>query len=172
MAGGEDFAQYFTGQKLYGNDFSPTEIQDWYEDEREGYADLGARDASTYSYQYHAFNASLMFNDLPKTKFDRVLGFGSAYGDELIPILPSIGEIVVIDPSDAFVSDKIHGVPASYVKPTHSGKIAFEDNAFNLITCFAVLHHIPNVSFVLSEMARVLKPGGFSVTARASSFDG
>ena len=32
--------------------------------------------------------------------------------------------------------------------------------AFALVTCFGVLHHIPNVSFVMSELGRVLEPGG------------
>jgi SAM-dependent methyltransferase len=30
----------------------------------------------------------------------------------------------------------------------------------DLVICLGVLHHIPNVSHVLSEMARVLRPGG------------
>jgi ubiquinone/menaquinone biosynthesis C-methylase UbiE len=37
----------------------------------------------------------------------------------------------------------------------------FPDETFDLITCISVLHHIPNVSFVLSELCRVLKPDGY-----------
>ncbi len=34
------------------------------------------------------------------------------------------------------------------------------DASFDLVVCFGVLHHIPNVSHVIKEISRVLKPGG------------
>ena len=36
----------------------------------------------------------------------------------------------------------------------------FESNSFDLITCFGVLHHIPNVSHVMGECYRTLTHGG------------
>lgn len=36
----------------------------------------------------------------------------------------------------------------------------FKSNSFDLITCFGVLHHIPNVSHVISECYRCLTHGG------------
>jgi ubiquinone/menaquinone biosynthesis C-methylase UbiE len=48
-----------------------------------------------------------------------------------------------------------------YVKPDICGNINFLDNTFDLITSFDTLHHIPNVSFVLNELSRVLKSGGY-----------
>jgi ubiquinone/menaquinone biosynthesis C-methylase UbiE len=47
------------------------------------------------------------------------------------------------------------------VKPSPNGLLPFENNTFDLITCFGVLHHIPNVSAVVSELARTLQPGGY-----------
>jgi SAM-dependent methyltransferase len=41
------------------------------------------------------------------------------------------------------------------------GRLPLPDRTFDLITCFGVLHHIPNVSFVTAELARTLKPGGY-----------
>lgn len=40
-------------------------------------------------------------------------------------------------------------------------KSPFEDNSFDAIICNAVLEHVPNVHVVMSELARVLKPGGY-----------
>lgn len=40
------------------------------------------------------------------------------------------------------------------------GSIDFPDNFFDLILCFATLHHIPNVTFVISELFRTLRGGG------------
>jgi 2-polyprenyl-3-methyl-5-hydroxy-6-metoxy-1,4-benzoquinol methylase len=46
------------------------------------------------------------------------------------------------------------------MKPAISGDISLPDNAADLATCLGVLHHIPNASHVLREIARVMKPGG------------
>jgi ubiquinone/menaquinone biosynthesis C-methylase UbiE len=47
-----------------------------------------------------------------------------------------------------------------YIKPNILGNLDFADNSFDLIVSFSVLHHIPNVSYVMSELIRVLKPNG------------
>ncbi|MDE5606529.1 MAG: methyltransferase domain-containing protein [Bacteroidales bacterium] len=41
------------------------------------------------------------------------------------------------------------------------GCIDLPNDFADLITCFSTLHHIPNVTYVLNELFRVLKPGGF-----------
>lgn len=158
-----DLAPYFSGEKLYGDDLSASEIERWFEQEREGYADLGAKDAVSYEYHYHALNRLHCFARLPDRRFPRVLGYGSAYGDELAPIAGRAEQITVVDPSDAFVRETIHGVPARYVKPAPSGDLPFEDGAFDLVCCFGVLHHVPNVSHVVREFARVLAPSGYAL---------
>ena len=151
---------YFAGKALYGDDFNLEQIAQWYEDEREGYADLGARDRSTYRYDAHELNRQHIFRFLPAGRFERVLGLGSAWGDEFLPILDRIGDLTIVDPSDSFVSDRVGTTPVCYVKPLPSGKLPFDDASFDLATCFGVLHHIPNVSTVVAELGRVIKPGG------------
>jgi SAM-dependent methyltransferase len=158
-----DIEAYLSGQRLYGDDFDAEQIAHWYADEKEGYADLGARDASTYEYGYHALNSRHAFRFLEGTKFPQVMGFGSAYGDELLPIISRIGHLTVVDPSDAFRRAEVHGVPATYLRPDPSGTLPMPDNSFDLITCLGVLHHIPNVSAVVKEFARTLKPNGHIV---------
>lgn len=39
----------------------------------------------------------------------------------------------------------------------------FEDDTFDSIICNAVLEHVPEIEKVMSELARVLKPGGHAV---------
>ena len=153
---------FFSGNKLYGDDFSIEEISQWYDTEAEGYANLGSKDRSKYKYPYHNMNIYFGFNYLPKEiRFNNVLGLGSAYGDEFLPILNRIDAITILEPSDQLNVLKIGNITPNYSKPEINGKINFENEVFDLIICFGVLHHIPNVSYVLSELARVTKRNGY-----------
>lgn len=151
----------FAGRKLYGDDFTPEQIEQWFQQESEGYADLGNKDLSTYTYQYHTLNHIHGFRHLAKNKiFENVLGFGAAWGYEFEPLINRIGKLTIIEPSDHLRSEQIGRVRPVYVKPRMDGLLEFPDNSFDLVTSFSTLHHIPNVSHVLSEIIRVLKPGG------------
>ncbi|MDB4766596.1 methyltransferase domain-containing protein [bacterium] len=154
-------SEYLAGDALYGDDFSLEEIEQWFKDEEEGYANLGAGDKSNYSYQYHELNKRHAFRRLAGRVFPNALGLGSAYCDELEPIAGQISKITVLEPSSAFDSTKnVLQIPCEYIKPNSSGIMPFEDETFDLISCLGVLHHIPNVSFVLSECHRCLAKGG------------
>ncbi|HEV7929784.1 MAG TPA: hypothetical protein VGP12_06595, partial [Nitrosospira sp.] len=119
---------YLDGKLLYGNDFDDTQIAEWYADEEEGYANLGAKDAAAYKYAYHDLNIRHVYRHLHRETFPNVMGFGSAYGDELQPIISRIGKITIVDPSDSFIRETVHGVPAKYVKPSPNGRLPLEDD--------------------------------------------
>jgi SAM-dependent methyltransferase len=156
---------YFSGKQLYGDDFTIDQIRDWYIAEEEGYAHL-IKDKKhnineAYIYQYNSMNTRFGFNYLKKDSYySNVLGFGSAYGHEFFPIIEKIKKITIVEPSDILVSKHLMHLKPLYIKPDMSGKLPFIDNSFDLITCFSVLHHIPNVTYVLGELIRVLKPEG------------
>ncbi len=46
----EDIQEYLDGKKLYGDDFNLDEIKRWFEDEKEGYANLGAKNKERYRF--------------------------------------------------------------------------------------------------------------------------
>lgn len=156
---GDRMDNYFSGKKLYGDDFSALEVADWFKDEEKGYFDLEERDSKA-DYGYSALNWQHGFRFISHRTFQRVLGVGSAYGHELYPILGNAGSIVVLEPADGFHSGDLKGVPIDYVKPLADGQLPFKKGEFDLVTCFGVLHHIPNVSKVLGEIYRCLRPGG------------
>ena len=81
--------------------------------------------------------------------------FTDAYGTAVTVINPKAKYKVVIEAH----ADEIAWF-VNYISPDVSGVMPFNDNSFDLVTCFGVLHHIPNVSFVISEVFRVLKQGG------------
>ena len=152
---------YLSGLHLYGNDFSLEEIRKWYEDEQEGYANLGNKDKLAYNYQYSEMDKLFGYRYIDKSiKFSNVLGLGSAYGHEFLPIINQIENLTIVEPSEKLRSDKLCDLVPTYVKPELNGKLNFKDNTFDLIVSFSVLHHIPNVSFVMEELYRVLKPNG------------
>ncbi|MBE7554810.1 MAG: methyltransferase domain-containing protein [Anaerolineales bacterium] len=161
MAKHENIQEYLNGKKLYGDDFTPAELKEWFEDELEAYANMGAKDRANYQYPYHVLNYQYGYRFLPDQKFPNILGFGSAYGDELKPILEKIDRITITEPSDVLRNQEINGHPITYVKPNFDGSLPFTDNYFDLITCFGVLHHIANINTVLGEFYRCLKPSGF-----------
>lgn len=158
-----EFQRYFRGDALIGDDYDADEIASWFADEAEGYASLGANDRQKYSYGYHELNRALGFSRLGQKNFENALGVGSAYGDEFIPIADRLGNITILDPSDYFTVDNVAGVPVRFIKPDVTGTMPFKENSFDLLTCLGVLHHIPNVSHVISEFYRVLRPGGFAL---------
>jgi len=155
--------EYLSGEKLWGDNFSLEQIKSWFDDESHGFDELdGEAGKKPEEYEFHPLNRFYGFSKLPKnTKFSKALGFGSAWGYEFEPYKYSIDHITIIEPSDVLVKKSIGQIIPIYVKPSVSGKIEIPDNTFDLITCFGVLHHIPNVSYVLSELLRVLKPEGF-----------
>jgi SAM-dependent methyltransferase len=159
----EDLTEYFAGRKLYGDDFTPRQIAQWHEDEREAYADLLADQAGPDEYWYHALNVRHGYSRIPGGPWARVLGLGSARGEEFLPVIGRVRDLTIVDPSDRFVGSMVGGVRPRYIKPTVEGVLPFADGTFDLLTCFGVLHHIPNVSFVLREMFRVLGPGGHAL---------
>ena len=154
------------GEILFGDDFSTEEITQWFEDEREGYFNLyhgtdKPEAPQNLTYEYAELAEQHCFKWLPMRRFAHALGIGSAHGAELKPILARCKSITVLEPSDGFASTLIDGKPVKYIQPLPSGLMPFSSAAFDIIVCFSVLHHIPNVSTVISEMFRVLEPGGF-----------
>ena len=146
---------------MYGDDFTFDEIRQWYEDEKEGYAELVKNYPKSYHYGYHKVNQLFGYRFLPKRKYKNVLGIGSAYGDEFSPISAMTENVYILEPSDNLKSSKIGETSVVYKKPNINGSIDFPDNYFDLIVCLGTLHHIPNVTYVLSELYRCLNRGGY-----------
>jgi len=156
------FERYCDGNALVGNDFSLGEIKEWFRDEAEAYYNLPL-EQELGLYSYHARNWRHGFRYLPSSPFEHVLCLGGAFGDELQPVLNRAKRVTVLEPASGFQNPRFE-----YVEPVPSGRMRFADNTFDLVTCFGVLHHIPNVSTVISEMARCTRPSGWQLICEPS----
>lgn len=162
-------ANALAGRSLYGNDFSPSEIAAWFEDEREGYFNMyyGADAApvvpaaTVTQYEYAALAELHGYRWLPTRPWRHVLGIGSATGMELRPVIPQAQELTILEPASGFASTEIDGKPVRYLQPDASGLMPFPAATFDLVVCLSCLHHVPNVGTVLQEIGRVLEPGGY-----------
>jgi SAM-dependent methyltransferase len=159
----DDYYKYFNGELLYGDDFSKDEIEQWFHQEEEAYANMCGNDiVASDLYMYRHVNILYGYKYLKEQQiFNNVLGFGSSWGYEFLPIINKISKLTIIEPSIQTRSAKLGNIIPVYKTPNIEGKIDFPDGMFDLITCFSALHHIPNVTFVLNELFRVLQPGGY-----------
>lgn len=158
-----------SGRSLYGDNFSPDEIREWYDSEVTGYFDLLSKhykltdEDNKYNYEYVALNHFHAIGALLDKQFDTCLALGCAAGDDIAPLAAVVRRFIAIEPAENWWQHEIGGKPANYMKPSAIGDIELESATVDLATSFGVLHHIPNVSHVVGEISRVLKPGGLFV---------
>ncbi|STX29736.1 3-demethylubiquinone-9 3-methyltransferase [Legionella beliardensis] len=108
----------------------------------------------------------------------RVLDVGCGvghWGFMLNEILPETATLAGIDREPDWVKDATeraydYGLSERYsYQQGDANNIPFEDNTFDMVTCQTLLIHVANVDHVLSEMIRVLKPGGLLVTVEPNN---
>jgi len=152
--------EFLRGEKLYGDDFSLQQLEEFYKEEQDAYFDLFIEGKYKPFRNNDILHKIYGFDYLIKNlkMFNKVLGFGSADGRELLPIINKIKNLTIVESSEKyFENDKSY----KYIKATISGVLSFPDNQFDLIVSFATLHHIANVSKVISEFYRCLRPGAY-----------
>jgi SAM-dependent methyltransferase len=154
-------ARYFSGATLYGDDFDEANIRRWYEEEEHAYYDL-VQTYDNYKYDYNAANQFYTYRFLNR-RYECCVAIGCATGDDVAPLGDRVDHFVAIEPAEKWWKPEIGGRPARFIKPSLFGDIPLRDESADLIVCLGVLHHIPNVSHVFSEMARILSPSGSMV---------
>ena len=83
------------------------------------------------------------------------IGTGTGYGVDLLA--PKCNRFVTVD---KFAAD-IQNLPANVERQTMTvPPIAFADNSFDYVVSFQVIEHIKDDAQFVSEVARVLRPGG------------
>lgn len=149
------------GEDLYGDEFTPEQVEHWFRDEAEAYFEMSGDSQEPGRYGYRELNRQALLRHIPASRrFRHALGFGSGYGTELAPLAGQIEQLTIVESSQGYGRDPALLMPVAAVRAQPSGDLPLADASVDLVTCFDVLHHVPNVGHVLGEFARVLSPGG------------
>jgi ubiquinone/menaquinone biosynthesis C-methylase UbiE len=104
---------------------------------------------------------------------DKVLDLGCGFGRHAFEAVRRGASVVALDAG----RDEVKGVAAMFIAMVEAGELAegsvhanvvqgdalhlpFPDGAFDRVICSEVLEHIPDDLSAMSELARVLRPGG------------
>ena len=111
--------------------------------------------------------AERLFNYIDLDKVEKVLEIGCGIGTLSSYLADKYKWKVTgidLDPEQIEKAKKYH-IESEYPKfiETDATKLPFENNEFNMVLSFDVLHHIPNCNKALDEINHVLKSDGFYI---------
>ena len=92
---------------------------------------------------------------------ERALDVGCGTGALAYALAPLVGEVVGVDSSEDYVAVARAHAPAGctfVVGDAESLDVPYGD--FDIVGCLRVLHHVRRPELVVSELARVTRPGG------------
>jgi len=124
-------------------------------------------EAERIRYKYHFYLPALfdwVESEKPKSK---LLEIGCGMGTDLLQIARRNLQVTGIDLTEEGIAlakkrFEIYGLPAE-LKVDDAENLSFEDNTFDVVYSFGVLHHTPDTQKSIDEVLRVLKPGGLAV---------
>jgi ubiquinone/menaquinone biosynthesis C-methylase UbiE len=61
-------------------------------------------------------------------------------------------------------------LPFKFKYILNDGKLDYENDSIDIITCILTLHHIENFDFIVSEIYRVLKPNGYFILVEHDNY--
>jgi ubiquinone/menaquinone biosynthesis C-methylase UbiE len=95
------------------------------------------------------------------------------WGQELSRFLPNDAKITGVDREAEWVQKASERTKEQkgrfHYQQSPAETMPFADNTFDLVTCQTVLLHVHDVTKVLNEMVRVLKPGGLLIVAEPNN---
>ena len=92
---------------------------------------------------------------------ERALDVGCGTGALAYTLAPLVGEVVGLDTSEEYLAAAREDAPAGCTFVLgDAAALPFPYGDFDLVGCLRVLHHVPRPELVVSEIARVTRPGG------------
>jgi ubiquinone/menaquinone biosynthesis C-methylase UbiE len=92
---------------------------------------------------------------------DRVLDLGCGAGDLTGDLAPPAADVVGVDVAEAALRRARARHPGiTFLRAEVDGELPLEDNAFDVVWSSEVIEHVADTARWLSEVRRVLRPGG------------
>lgn len=118
-------------------------------------------------------NKEQLANFFSDKKVHRILDVGTGTGD-FLAVLKNIfpqAEFTAVDPLDASLEEaKAKFTDVSFQKMV-AEELEFEDDSFDVAAISMALHHLSDIGTAMSEMERVVKPGGWIIVNELVSDD-
>lgn len=100
-------------------------------------------------------------SSLPKNKIILEIGCGNGSGTRLIKKYFYPKEIYAIDLDPRMIKlAKEKNIASTHFQVASATNLPFENNFFDAVVDFGIIHHIPNWKKAIQEVHRVLKPAG------------
>jgi len=137
----------------------------WYSKKAEGTLDYFREIAlHRYNIQYRYIPSIAEFDSW---KNKNVLEIGCGVGTDGLQYARNGANYTGVDLTKRAVETakkhfKLFGVDGKFIQ-TNAERLPFDDNTFDLVYSFGVLHHTPNFQDAFDEVHRVLKPGGKAI---------
>jgi SAM-dependent methyltransferase len=97
----------------------------------------------------------------PLSGDERVLDVGCGTGALAYVLAPLVGDVVGVDSAEEYLAVAREHAPAGCTFVTGDAEsLDFPYGDFDLVGCLRVLHHVRRPELVVSELARVTRPGG------------
>jgi SAM-dependent methyltransferase len=97
----------------------------------------------------------------PLAGTERALDVGCGTGALAYALASLVGEVVGVDSSEEYIaSAREHAPPGCRFVIGNAESLDFPYGDFDLVGCLRVLHHVRRPELVVSELARVTRPGG------------
>ncbi len=108
---------------------------------------------------------ALMVEAAAPTADMTVLDIGCAAGHTAFAFAPHVREVVGVDLSAAMLAEaarlaEARGITNARWQEASAAALPFPDWSFDIATCRMVAHHLPTLAPSLTDIVRVLKPGG------------
>lgn len=124
-------------------------------------------EAEKIRYKYHFYLPELfdwIVAEKPKAK---LLEIGCGMGTDILQLARRDMQVTGIDLTDEGIAlakkrFDIYDLSAE-LKVDDAENLSFEDDTFDVVYSFGVLHHTPDTQKSIDEVLRVLKPGGLAV---------
>ncbi|MCM2419235.1 class I SAM-dependent methyltransferase [Streptomyces sp. RKAG293] len=122
------------------------------------------------SYEHDAEVAALR-SLLHGRRFGHAADVGGGYG-RLVPVLREFADhVTLVDSSKKQLSDAeefLAGQSNVAMRLMSAGRLDMDEASIDLVTMIRVMHHLPDPGPALSEIARLLRPGGIAVIESAN----